>query len=75
MLLSLSVLPDAAQAVTTIVEAEKVVDGGEVNIIETQQVYGTADNFNVYGNRQIMNGGVTHNGDIFPAGRQNIEKG
>ncbi len=75
LLLSLSVLPDAAQAVTTVVEAGKVVDGGEVNIVETQQVYGTADNFNVYGNQQIMNGGVTHNSDIFPAGHQNIEKG
>ena len=62
-------------AVTVVVPAGTTQSGGDVITVVTQQVYGTADNFTVSGNQQIMNGGVTHNSTIYPYGQQNVEVG
>ncbi len=75
VLLSLSILPYPARAITTYVEAGEVVDGGDVHSVVTQQVYGEANNFTVSGNQQIMKGGVAHNSNVYPYGQQNVERG
>ncbi len=70
-----SVLPFSAQAITTTIPAGSIVTGGDVNSIITQQVYGQADNFTVSGTQQIMNGGISHNSNLYPYGEQDVMSG
>ena len=74
-LLSFLLYPLTTQAVTVVVPAGTTQDGGDVNTVVTQKVYGTADNFTVSGDQQVMSGGVTHNSIIYPYGQQNVEVG
>lgn len=67
--------PQQAAAITQIVNAGEVLDGGDVHIVVTQRVYGTTKNFTVSGNQQVMSGGEAYNSNIFPYGQQNVEKG
>lgn len=70
-----NVFPSAAAAITQIVNAGEVLDGGDVHTVVTQRVYGTTKNFTVSGNQQVMSGGEAYNSNIFPYGQQNVEKG
>ena len=67
--------PQQAAAITQIVNAGEVLDGGDVHTVVTQRVYGTTKNFTVSGNQQVMSGGEAYNSNIFPYGQQNVEKG
>ena len=75
LLLTLNILPNAAYAITQTIPSGSVSDGGDVNSVVTQQVYGEANNYTVSGNQQIMSGGLTHNSTINPGGQQNVESG
>ena len=75
LLLSVSLFPLSAQAITTTVPSGTTQSGGDVMTIITQQVYGTADNFTVSGTQQVMSGGVTHGSIIYPYGQQTVESG
>lgn len=75
LLLGFCLCPLPAWAVTVIVPAGDVVDGGDIHTVVTQQVYGEANNFTVSGVQQVMNGGVTHNSSIYPNGTQTVESG
>lgn len=70
-----TVLPAAAGAITAEIPAGTVVNGGDVHSIVTQKVFGEANNFTVSGVQQVMNGGTTHNSNIFPYGKQEVLKG
>ena len=74
-LLSFLLYPLTTQAVTVVVPAGTTQDGGDINTVVTQKVYGTADNFTVSGDQQVMSGGVTHNSIIYPYGQQDVEVG
>lgn len=70
-----TVLPAAAGAITVEIPAGTVVNGGDVHSVVTQKVFGEANNFTVSGVQQVMNGGTTHNSNIFPYGKQEVLKG
>ena len=70
-----AVIPTTTQAITSEIPAGTIVNGGDIPSILTQKVYGEANNFTVSGGQQIMNGGVTHNSNIFPYGQQDVLKG
>ena len=73
--LAFSLTPMSAMAAAIVVDAGTTVDGGLINPVQTQQVYGTANNFSIYGNQQVMNGGVANNSNVFSGGQQNISSG
>ncbi len=73
--LAVSLIPLPAMAVTTVVDAGTTQTGGLVNPVQTQQVYGTANSFSVYGNQQVMNGGITNDSNVYAGGQQNISSG
>ena len=73
--LAVSLIPLPAMAVTTVVDAGTTQTGGLVNPVQTQQVYGTANSFSVYGNQQVMSGGVTNDSNVYAGGQQNISSG
>ena len=75
LLLSVSLFPLSAQAITTTVPAGTTQTGGDVNTVVTQLVYGTADDFTVSGTQQVMSGGTTHGSIIYPYGQQTVESG
>ena len=70
-----SLTPMSAMAAAIVVDAGTTVDGGLINPVQTQQVYGTANNFSIYGNQQVMSGGVANNSNVFSGGQQNISSG
>ena len=57
--------PVTGLTITTTVPAGTVVNGGDVNSIVTQEVYGTANNFTVSGIQQVMSGGVARGSIIY----------
>ena len=73
--LAVSLIPLPALAVTTVVDAGTTQTGGLVNPVQTQQVYGTANSFSVYGNQQVMSGGITNDSNVYAGGQQNISSG
>ena len=73
--LAFSLTPMSAMAAAIVVDAGTTVDGGLINPVQTQQVYGTANNFSIYGNQQVMSGGVANNSNVFSGGQQNISSG
>ena len=73
--LAVSLIPLPAMAVTTVVDAGTTQTGGLVNPVQTQQVYGTANSFSVYGNQQVMRDGVTNDSNVYAGGQQNISSG
>ncbi len=73
--LAFSLTPMSAMAAAIVVDAGTTVDGGLINPVQTQQVYGTANNFSIYGNQQVMSGGVANNSNVFSGGQQNISRG
>ena len=73
--LAVSLIPLPAMAVTTVVDAGTTQTGGLVNPVQTQQVYGTANSFSVYGNQQVMSGGITNDSNVYAGGQQNISSG
>ena len=73
--LTFSLTPMSAMAAAIVVDAGTTVDGGLINPVQTQQVYGTANNFSIYGNQQVMSGGVANNSNVFSGGQQNISSG
>ena len=73
--LAVSLMPLPAMAITTVVDAGTTQTGGLINPIQTQQVYGTANNFSVYGIQQVMSGGITNDSNIYAGGQQNISSG
>ena len=73
--LAFSLTPMSVWAATVVVDAGTTVDGGLINPVQTQQVYGTANNFSIYGNQQVMSGGVANNSNVFSGGQQNISSG
>ena len=73
--LAVSLIPLPAMAVTTVVDAGTAQTGGLVNPVQTQQVYGTANSFSVYGNQQVMSGGITNDSNVYAGGQQNISSG
>ena len=75
LLLSVSLFPLSAQAITTTVPAGTTQTGGDVNTVVTQLVYGTADDFTVSGTQQVMSGGTTHGSIIYPYAQQIVENG
>ena len=62
-----------AQAITQIVAAGDEVNGGDVNYIVTQQVYGTTRNMTVSGVQDIMSGGKSYNSTVYNT--QTVEAG
>ena len=56
--------PQQAAAITQIVNAGEVLDGGDVHTVVTQRVYGTTKNFTVSGNQQVMSGGEAYNSNM-----------
>ena len=73
--LAFSLTPMSAMAAAIVVDAGTTVDGGLINPVQTQQVYGTANNFSIYGNQQVMSGGAANNSNVFSGGQQNISSG
>ena len=73
--LAVSLIPLPAMAVTTVVDAGTTQTGGLINPVQTQQVYGTANSFSVYGNQQVMSGGITNDSNVYAGGQQNISSG
>ena len=73
--LAFSLTPMSAMAAAIVVDAGTTVDGGLINPVQTHQVYGTANNFSIYGNQQVMSGGVANNSNVFSGGQQNIYSG
>ena len=73
LLLLFLILPsNAAFCITTTVPAGTIQTGGDINTIVTQQVYGQADNFTIYGHQQVMSGGITNNSNIYTYGQQTV---
>ena len=70
-----AIFPLTAQAVTTTVPAGNIVDGGDVNSVVTQKVYGQTNNFTISGVQQVMNGGITYNSNLYPYGQQDVMQG
>ena len=52
-------------AVTTTVPSGETVQGGDVNAIVTQEVYGTANNFTVSGVQRVMSGGTAQGSIVY----------
>lgn len=76
LLLLFLILPsNAAFCITTTVPAGTIQTGGDINTIVTQQVYGQADNFTIYGHQQVMSGGITNNSNIYTYGQQTVYSG
>ena len=75
LLLPLATFPFSAEAITTTVPSGTTESNGEVITVVTQQVYGEADNFKVYGTQQVMNGGLTHGSDIYSYAQQDVLNG
>ena len=68
-------VPALAHAVTVEIPAGNIQNGGDVNSVVTQVVYGQANNFTVSGTQQVMSGGSTRNSDIYSYGTQNVLSG
>ena len=75
LLLPLATFPFSAEAITTTVPSGTTESNGEVIAVVTQQVYGETDNFKVYGTQQVMNGGLTHDSDIYSYAQQDVLSG
>ena len=75
LLLPLATFPFSAEAITTTVPSGTTESNGEVIAVVTQQVYGKTDNFKVYGKQQVMNGGLTHDSDLYSYAQQDVLSG
>ncbi len=75
LLLPLATFPFSAEAITITVPSGTTESNGEVIAVVTQQVYGETDNFKVYGTQQVMNGGLTHDSDIYSYAQQDVLSG
>ena len=73
--LAMGLVPFPALAVTVNVDAGTTATGGLINPVVTQNVYGTANDFSIYGTQQVMSGGLTNNSNVFSGGYQNISSG
>ena len=72
---SLMLLPQTGNAITTTIPAGTVSSGGDIMSIVTQNVYGEADNYTVFGTQQVMSGGKTNGSIIYSYGQQNVLSG
>ena len=72
---SLMLLPQTGNAITTTIPAGTVSSGGDIMSIITQNVYGEADNYTVFGTQQVMSGGKTNGSIIYSYGQQNVLSG